>query len=55
MVNGAKGARPSNAEATITYYYKDGKVAVEQTAFGMAQEDGILKIDSSTVLNSQTR
>jgi serine/threonine protein kinase len=54
-VNDAKGERPSTAEARITYYYKDGKVAVEQTAYGLAQEDGILKIDSSTVLNSQTR
>lgn len=54
-VNGAKGAPPSTAEATITYYYKDGKVAVEQTTFGLAQQDGILKIDSSTVLNSQSR
>jgi hypothetical protein len=39
----------------ITYTYKDGRVVDERTAFGLVRQDGILKIDSTSVLSSSTR
>jgi len=50
-----QGAAPDKAEATITYYFNDGRVAVERTAYTLVQEDGTLKIDTSTVLSSIVR
>jgi hypothetical protein len=49
------GTPPDGAEATVTYYYKDGRVIDEDTAFRLVRQDGILKIDSSTVLSSNPR
>ena len=49
------GTPPDSARATLTYYFKDGRVVRERTAYGLVQEDGILKISSSTVLSSVTR
>jgi hypothetical protein len=49
------GSAPGSAEATITYTYQDGRVVIERTAFTLVQQDGVLKIDSSDVLDSQTQ
>ncbi|MET3808286.1 serine/threonine protein kinase [Nakamurella sp. UYEF19] len=51
----AHGASPDTAEATITYYFKDGRTAVEPTVYSLLRQDGMLKIDSSTVLSSTTQ
>ena len=40
-------------EATLTYTFKYGRVVEERTAYRLVEEDGILKIDSSTVLTSR--
>ena len=45
---------PRSAQATITYYFKDGRVVRERTAYGLVNEGGQLKINSSTVLSSVT-
>jgi hypothetical protein len=42
-------------DATIDYFFKDGKVVEEQTSYGPVAEDGLWKIDSSTVHSSQTK
>jgi serine/threonine protein kinase len=49
-----KGIPPDRAQATLTYYFKDGRVVRERTAYGLVNEDGRLKISSSTVLSSVT-
>ena len=54
-VTGATGKPPNKAEATITYFYKDGRVVRERTAFGLVDDDGTLKINSTTVLSSSTK
>jgi len=46
------GDPPNSAQATITYYFKDGRVVRERTAYGLVNEGGRLKINSSTVLSS---
>jgi len=47
------GAAPDTVEATITYYFADGKVSVERTAYRLVQDGGEWKIDSSSVLSSR--
>jgi hypothetical protein len=54
-VSGVTGLPPGRAQATVTYYYKDGRVVTERTGYGLVEEDGRLKISSSTVLSSVTR
>ena len=54
-VSGVTGLPPGRAQATITYYYKSGRVDTERTAFGLVEEGGQLKITSSTVLSSVSR
>ena len=54
-VSGVTGKPPDKAEATVTYVYKDGRVVRERTAFGLVDDDGTLKINSSSVLSSSTR
>ena len=49
------GTAPGSAQATITYYFKNGSISAEQTAYTLVPDSGLLKIDSSTVLSSQTR
>jgi eukaryotic-like serine/threonine-protein kinase len=49
------GTAPDSVKATITYTYSDGRVVVERTAFTLVRQGGILKIDSSEVLDSQTQ
>ncbi|HTZ44432.1 MAG TPA: protein kinase [Jatrophihabitans sp.] len=49
------GDPPGGVTATLLYHYKDDRVVRERTAFQLVRSDGILKIDSSTVLSSQTQ
>jgi len=53
-VSNVVGLPPSAAEADITYVAKDGRVTRERTSFGLVSEGGVLKIDTSTVLSSQS-
>lgn len=45
---------PTRVNATITYFYQDGRVIEEQTSFGLVAEDGLWKIGSSSVSSSRT-
>ena len=47
------GSPPDGVEATITYYFTDGRVSVERTEFRLVRDGGVLKIDSSSVLSSR--
>ena len=49
-----RGIPPDSAQATLTYYFNDGRVVRERTAYGLVNEGGRLKINSSTVLGSVT-
>jgi serine/threonine protein kinase len=49
-VTKVKGDAPSTAVATITYTYEDGRVVTERTSYTLVEEDGLLKIDDSTIL-----
>ena len=49
-----RGIPPDSAQATLTYYFNDGRVVREQTAYRLVNEGGRLKINSSTVLSSVT-
>ena len=49
-----RGIPPDAAQGTLTYYFKDGRVVRERTAYGLVNEGGRLKISSSTVLSSVT-
>jgi serine/threonine protein kinase len=51
-VTKVSGSRPRSAQATLTYYFKDGRVIRERTAYGLINDGGRLKINSSTVLSS---
>lgn len=52
-VSGATGSPPGAVRATVTYSYKDGRTVRELTSFGLVNDGGVLKIDSSSVLSSQ--
>ena len=54
-VSRVAGNPPDQAVATVTYYYEDGRVVDERTQYGLASDDGVLKINSSRVLSSSTR
>ena len=43
---------PDTAEATITYYYKNGRVDQERTRYGLVNDDGRLKIARTEVLST---
>jgi eukaryotic-like serine/threonine-protein kinase len=53
-VSGVRGIPPSSAQATLTYYFQDGRVVRERTAYGLVDVAGRLKINSTTVLSSVT-
>jgi hypothetical protein len=53
-VSNASGQPPNSAQATVTYYYKDHRVVVERTRYQLAMSGGQWKIDTSTVLSSQS-
>jgi eukaryotic-like serine/threonine-protein kinase len=46
---------PSRAQATLTYYFKDGRVVIERTSYVLVRQGGTLKINDSTVLSSSTQ
>lgn len=48
-ISNVSATPPTRAAATITYFYRDGRVIEEQTNFGLVAEDGLWKIGSSTV------
>jgi hypothetical protein len=54
-VSGVVGLPPGGAEATVVYYYKNGRVDTERTAYRLVEEDGQLKISSSDVISSIRR
>jgi serine/threonine protein kinase len=41
---------PGTAEATITYFFKDGRVSTERTVYSLVEQDGTIKIDNSSVV-----
>ncbi len=43
---------PDNAQATLTYYFRDGSVVEEVTAYRFVDEGGVLKIAATEVLSS---
>lgn len=43
---------PGAVEATITYYAKDGRVIRERTQFGLVNQGGVAKINTSRVLGT---
>jgi eukaryotic-like serine/threonine-protein kinase len=45
----------ATVDATIDYFFKDGRVVEEQTSYQLLTQDGLWKIDSSTVRSSQTK
>jgi serine/threonine protein kinase len=53
-VSDVRGIPPSSAQATITYYFEDGRVVRERTGYGLVNDGGRLKINSTTVLSSVT-
>ncbi|MGS0686314.1 hypothetical protein ACVBEQ_14400 [Nakamurella sp. GG22] len=48
------GTPPNSAEATITYYFTDGRVSTERTAYVVVRDGDSLKIDDSTVLTGNS-
>jgi eukaryotic-like serine/threonine-protein kinase len=54
-VFGVSAKQGGTVDATIDYFFKDGRVIEEQTSYGLLAEDGLWKIDSSTVRSSQTK
>src|SRR5215213_8136419 len=54
VVSDVTGSPPGSAQATLTYYFKDGRVVTERTAYGLVNDGGTLKINSSSVLSSTT-
>lgn len=54
-VAAATGSPPGTVEATLTYSYRDGRVIDERTSFTLVRQDGILKIDDTSVLSSNSR
>ena len=54
VVSDVTGSPPGSAQATLTYYFKDGRVVTERTAYGFVNDGGDLKINSSCVLSSTT-
>jgi eukaryotic-like serine/threonine-protein kinase len=53
-VTDVSGIPPDSARATITYYFEDGRVVRERTAYALVNEGGRLKISRTTVLSSVT-
>ena len=49
------GLPPGRAEATVTYFYKNGRVDTERTAYRLVEEGGQLKISWTDVLSHVRR
>jgi hypothetical protein len=54
-VSNARGTPPGTVQATVTYYFKDGRTVDESTTFELVREGGVLKIDKTNVNSSVTR
>lgn len=48
-------AQGDSVDATVEYTFKDGRVVVERHRYSLVQDNGVWKIDASTVLSSRTR
>ncbi len=46
----ATGLPPNKAQATITYVYKSGRTVRERTEFGLVNDAGVLKINTTRVV-----
>lgn len=55
MVVDVSAGQDGAVDATIDYFFKDGKVVEEQTSYMLVAENGLWKIDSSAVRSSQTK
>jgi eukaryotic-like serine/threonine-protein kinase len=55
MVVDVFAAQGSAVDATIDYFLKDGRILEERTNYQLITEDGLWKIDSSTVQSSQAK
>ena len=53
LVGDVSGDPPNHAEATITYYFADGRVSVERTTYQLVQDGATLKIDNSEAPSSR--
>jgi eukaryotic-like serine/threonine-protein kinase len=55
MVVDISATQNGAVDATIDYVFKDGRVIEERTNYRLVAQDGLWKIDSSTVQNSYTK
>jgi hypothetical protein len=53
-VSNVEPAPPSQAAATLTYNFRDGRTVVERTAYRLIDDGGSLRIAASTVLSSSS-
>jgi hypothetical protein len=44
---------PSTVTATVDYYFKNGQRTADRTTFGLVQDGGTWKIDTSSVSSSE--
>ena len=51
-VSDVSAAAPDQAQATLTYFFSDGRVIREVTAYRLVEEGAVLKIAASDVLSS---
>jgi hypothetical protein len=49
-ISDVSASPPGTANATLTYYFKNGRQATDRTVFGLVRQDGTLKINSSQVV-----
>ncbi|HYP43868.1 MAG TPA: serine/threonine-protein kinase [Propionibacteriaceae bacterium] len=54
-VTNVAGTPPNRVVATVTYVYRSGRVVRERTSYRLVNDDGVLKINSSSVLSSATQ
>ncbi len=54
-VSGVSVTQPGTVQATLNYFYQDGRVVEERTSFGLVAEDGIWKIGNTAVLSSRSK
>jgi len=52
-VSDVAGTAPASVVATVTYEMDDGRTIVERTSYSLLRQDGVLKIDRSSVLSSR--
>jgi eukaryotic-like serine/threonine-protein kinase len=54
-ISAVSATHGDSVDATIGYFFTDGRVIEERTRFGLVEQAGQWKIDSSSVLSSQAR